>query len=46
MSNPPIFPHTCIHCGDQKSFTEKYPTVRYAEEGELLDLDNYVEQTY
>lgn len=45
-SNPPQFPHECDSCGDSQTFTEKYPTVRYAREGELLDLDNYQQSTY
>lgn len=45
MSNPPKFPHACAHCGDSQTFTEKYPTVRYAAEGGLLDLSQYTQQT-
>ena len=44
-SMPPQFPHKCTKCGDEKTFTEKYPAVRYAREGELLDLDEYLQQT-
>jgi hypothetical protein len=46
MSNPPLFSHACNHCGEEETFQEKYPTVRFAKEGELLDLDNYVQQSY
>ncbi len=45
MSSPPKFPHNCNNCGHTQTFTEKYPTVRYALEGELLDLNNYKQQT-
>ena len=45
-SNPPQFPHRCNNCDAHQNFTEKYPTVRYAAEGELLDLDNYTQQTW
>lgn len=45
-SNPPQFPHRCSKCDAEQVFTEKYPTVRYAEEGNLLDLDRYTQQTY
>jgi len=38
------FVHICTHCGVDQKFTEKYPTVRYAREGELLDLNNYTPQ--
>lgn len=44
-SNPPQFPHACSKCDDRMTFTEKYPTVRYALEGELLDLGKYEQQT-
>ena len=40
-SNPPQFPHTCINCGAEQTFREKYPMVRYALEGELIDIENY-----
>jgi len=43
-SNPPKFPHECTECGDRKYFIEKYPTIRYAYEGEVLDLENYEQQ--
>lgn len=45
MSSPPQFPHNCNNCSHAQTFTEKYPTVRYALESELLDLDNYKQQT-
>ena len=45
LSDPPQFNHNCTECGDQKTFTEKYPTVRYCKEAELLDLENYKQQT-
>lgn len=45
LCNPPKFPHTCTNCGEKMIFTEKYPTVRYALEGCILDLDNYKQQT-
>ena len=43
-SYPPQFPHACNKCGDSRTFWERYPTLRYVGEGELLDLDNYIEQ--
>ena len=46
LSDPPQFPHKCTNaeCGDEKTFIERYPTLRYAEEGALIDLENYKEQ--
>lgn len=45
MSNPPQFPHACNKCDHRATFTERYPTVRYALEGDLLNLDAYQQQT-
>jgi hypothetical protein len=45
MSDPPQFPHKCTNCENTITFNEKYPTVRYALEGELIDFDNYKQQT-
>ena len=45
-SNPPQWPHRCTNCDAHMNFTEKYPTVRYTAEGELLDLKNYKPQTW
>jgi DNA-directed RNA polymerase subunit RPC12/RpoP len=45
MSDPPKIPHACTECGNEVIFTERYPMVRYALEGEALDLDNYKQQT-
>ena len=44
-SNHPQFPHACNKCDDRKTFSERYPTVRYALEGGMLDLENYQQQT-
>lgn len=44
-SNPPKFPHKCNICDHEEIFYEKYPTIRYVLEGEILDLDNYEQQT-
>lgn len=44
--SPPLFKHECNKCGDLATFTEKYPTVRYALEGETLDLENYQQATF
>lgn len=44
MANPPQFPHECTDCDDKKTFTERYPTIRYAWEGQLLDLEKYTQQ--
>lgn len=38
LSDPPQFPHECSVCGDKRTFMEKYPTLRYVREGELLNL--------
>jgi len=45
MCDPPKFPHECTSCGDEVTFTEKYPTIRYAHEGSGIDLDNYEQST-
>lgn len=45
MADPPTFQHVCTSCGDMQIFTERYPTLRYALEGCLLDLTNYQQQT-
>ena len=45
LSDPPQFPHTCNSCGHKKTFLEKYPAIRYCREGEVLDLENYKQQT-
>ena len=45
MGNPPQFPHRCNACDQPQTFTEKYPTIKYAEEGELLNLNNYRQNT-
>ena len=45
LSDPPKFPHQCEVCGEAQTFTEKYPTIQYAEEGELLNLRNYRQNT-
>jgi hypothetical protein len=47
LCDPPKYPHRCNNekCDGNKVFTERYPTVRYAREAELLDLDNYIPQT-
>jgi hypothetical protein len=37
-----VVPHKCTACHTVVEFSEKYPTIRYAREGELLDLKNYV----
>jgi hypothetical protein len=42
---PPLYEHECEKCGDKKRFEEKYPILRYAVEGELLDLSIYSERT-
>jgi DNA-directed RNA polymerase subunit RPC12/RpoP len=42
--NNPTFTHECTKCKVQMLFKEKYPTVRYAKEGELLDLSQYTPQ--
>jgi DNA-directed RNA polymerase subunit RPC12/RpoP len=44
LTAPPKFPHECTECGDKQTFLESYPTVRYAREGEGLNLDQYVQQ--
>ena len=46
LGDPPQFPHRCPHCEEEMVFTEKYPTVPYSSEGELLDLDHYVQESY
>ncbi len=43
LTSPMSFPHKCNECGHKQTFYEKHPTMRYAKEGELLDLDNYIE---
>ena len=43
---PPKFPHSCTECGAKLMFRERYPTIRYCPEGELLDLDKYIQPTY
>lgn len=45
MSSPPQFPHRCDACDAPGTFTEKYPTIKYAEEGDLLNLNNYRQNT-
>jgi len=45
MSSPAKFEHSCDNCGHSQTFTERYPTVRYAREAELLELENYQQQT-
>lgn len=45
LSNPPKFPHRCTECDALQTFTEKYPTIQYAEEGESLNLNNYRQNT-
>jgi len=45
-AEPPQFLHECDNCGHQQCFTEKYPTIRYALEGQLLDLNKYVPSTF
>lgn len=44
LSSPPQFPHECTECKDSRIFWEKYPTIRYVCEGDLLDFDYYKEQ--
>lgn len=46
LSDPPQFPHACTQCGNEKTFWEKYPTIRYVDEGAILDLKNYREQMF
>lgn len=29
MSNPPLIPHRCRHCGATQNLPDKYPTVRF-----------------
>lgn len=29
LTDPPKWPHQCSHCGDEKVFGTKYPTVGY-----------------
>ena len=41
LSDPPQFEHFCTECNHKQTFYEKYPTVRCAREGELLDLESY-----
>jgi len=41
-TNSPHYIHECTECGHQKSFNERYPTIRYIAEGELLNLDEYI----
>lgn len=32
-SNPPQYPHRCNHCGDTKTFKNRYPTVGHRPSG-------------
>ena len=41
LSNPPQFPHACTYCGDAITFIERYPTLRYMREGEMLNFEIY-----
>ena len=45
MMDPPEYLHKCDECGDSKCFNETYPCIRYAPERDLLNLDDYVQQT-
>ncbi len=42
-SYPPLFPHKCESCGAIDTFRQQYPTLRYAQEGQLLDLTKFKE---
>lgn len=42
-SHPPQYPHRCDSCDEARTFHTEYPALRYAPEGELLDLDNFLE---
>jgi DNA-directed RNA polymerase subunit RPC12/RpoP len=38
MSNPPQYPHKCTNCDSTQVFTERFPVLRYAPEGQLIDF--------
>ena len=43
MSNPPQYPHRCDKCDHPHTFNERFPTIRYCKEGELLNLDDLIQ---
>jgi len=45
MTSPPKIPHECNVCHHKQTFTERYPTIRYSKEGEIIDLKNYQQDT-
>lgn len=42
-SNPIQYPHACDKCGNQRTFFECYPVLRFTFDGGLLNLNEYQE---
>lgn len=41
LTDPMQFPHKCNKCGHEAIAHEKFPALRWAKEGELLDLNEF-----